>query len=436
MKLSLYTYLFERDNKYYLYNSQTSFLSAIDKDFYELLYNHDFEKLEDDVLSVLKEKGIIIDDSHYYDYYYTSRQGFISSIGNLETLELVVAPTTSCNFACPYCFEGEKRNKFMTQEVVEDLVDFVNSYKNTKKLNITWYGGEPLVAFGIMKDIVSKIRSECHITIGEQSIISNGYLINDQVIGFMKENQFKSIQITLDGNEEHHNLTRCLKESQKPTFKTIISNIDRLVQEMPDDFNISIRVNINKENERDFIDIFKMLTEMFPERKISIYPGFIREDGNNYKMCYNSLFGKARYEFYKNVEKAGIHIDYYPKRQQKGCMTSQEGSFVIGPEGELYKCWNDFNHPERIVGYIKERKMINPQLISKYSLESTIYSDPNCKECKLFPVCDGGCGWFRYQNAFDGKKYDVCTFLSNDAHLEECLLKDLPKPEEVALKAY
>lgn len=118
MKLSLYTYLFERDNKYYLYNSQTSFLSAIDKDFYELLYNHDFEKLEDDVLSVLKEKGIIIDDSHYYDYYYTSRQGFISSIGNLETLELVVAPTTSCNFACPYCFEGEKRNKFMTQEVV------------------------------------------------------------------------------------------------------------------------------------------------------------------------------------------------------------------------------------------------------------------------------------------------------------------------------
>ena len=252
----------------------------------------------------------------------------------------------------------------------------------------------------------------------------------------MKEEKFTSIQITFDGTEEHHNMTRCLKGSGKPTYEKIIANVDKLVSEMPETTKISLRININKDNDGDFSKMFKEMNQKYPNHRVHVYPGFIREsNGDNSQMCFKSLSGKSKYKFYQKVANTGLMVDFYPKRQHKGCMISCANSFIVGPEGELYKCWNDFNHPERIVGYLKDKKMTNTSLIGRYSYESTIYSDPKCKDCKLFPVCDGGCGWFRYQNSLEGKKYDVCTFLSDDHILEECLLMKGVADKKNAIKA-
>lgn len=437
MKLSIYIHLFERDGVCYLFNSKTRFFSAIDKPLYEYLYDGDFEKMPNDIIQILKDKEIIVEDNNLYDFYYEKKLYYFSSIGNLETLELVIAPTTSCNFTCPYCFEGEKQNKRMSKETINDLVSFINNFDNTRKLNITWYGGEPLLAFDIMKDIIAKVRSDCRIDITSQSIVTNGYLINDEVINFMKANKFKSIQITFDGIREHHNQTRCLKGNGEPSFDKILANVNRLVEDLSNELKISLRVNVNKKNEGDFFAMYKSLSERYSGKNIIIYPGFIREEGKgNCQMCYSSLFGKSRLDFYKKLVMKGMEIDFYPKAQDKCCMTCRNNSFIIGPEGEMYKCWSDFNNPDKIVGYIKNNSMINPQLLSRYVYDATIFNDPKCKECKVFPICDGGCSWFRYQNAFGGKKYDLCTFLSDDACLEECLLKDRPKMEKVELKAY
>ena len=56
MKKSLYTYLFNKDKRYYLYNSQTSFLTMISESLYEILYNEDFDAIKKDVLDKLKKK--------------------------------------------------------------------------------------------------------------------------------------------------------------------------------------------------------------------------------------------------------------------------------------------------------------------------------------------------------------------------------------------
>ena len=152
-------------------------------------------------------------------------------------------------------------------------------------------------------------------------------------------------------------------------------------------------------------------------------------------MCYKSLFGKKRYEFYKRIKEYGLIVDFYPKRVPKGCMTCQNESLVIGPMGEIYKCWNDFNHSDKIVGYIKDKRITNPSLISQYTYETTIFSDPKCKECKIFPICDGGCSWYRYQNVIEGKNYNLCTFLSDNSILEECLLAEVVGKDKKAVKA-
>ena len=124
MKLSLYSYLFERDNLCYLYNSQTGLLTTISQPVYEKLYNNDFDSLSEEILKILHEKKVIVADDKVYDYYYSCRNIFLSSIGNRENLSLTIAPTKGCNFACPYCFEGEKENGFLClKETGKDTVE-------------------------------------------------------------------------------------------------------------------------------------------------------------------------------------------------------------------------------------------------------------------------------------------------------------------------
>ena len=438
MRLSLYTYLFENKGNYYLYNSQTGFLTTIPKSVYEALFNGNFDSIHTDALNELKEKGIIVEQDHLYDYYYSSRLKFLSSIGNYDSLNLVIAPTTGCNFACPYCFEEEKEDIRMTPEIIGDLISFINSYQESKGLNITWYGGEPLAAFDIMKDIVLRIKNECQIPITAQSIVTNGYLINNEVISFLRENHFSDIQITFDGMEDNHNKTRCLRGNHKPTFDRIMRNVEKLVKEMPEDFRISLRININKENEQDYAKINKLIKDKFAQYKnIGAYPGFIREPNNDDSMmCFKSLFGKSRYNFYKKLQSQGVNVDLYPKYHNKGCMSCHNSSLIVGPSGELYKCWNDFNHPNKIVGNIKDKTISNPSLVSQYAYDTTIYNDPKCKECKLFPICSGGCAWYRYKNTFEGKKYNLCTFLSDDSILEECLLAKAVEKGKEAVRAF
>lgn len=432
MKLSLYTVLFERDCKFYLYNSETEFLSIISEDIYEKLHDGAFENIENDFIKILKVKKIIVDDEHLYDYYDSCKLNYLSNIGVTDSLNLVIAPTTGCNFACPYCFEGEKTSKIITDEVIENLICFINGYSSVKRLDLTWYGGEPLMAFSKIKQIVHRIKKCCNAEICSQSIITNAYLLSDNVIRDMMDLGFTHIQISFDGDEENHNKTRFLKGNKVGTFAKIIDNLDNLVRQTPDDFKIDLRINVNKENENDFAALYKKLIQRYGTQKINPYPGFIRETSKDgCKMCYKSLFNTKRFQFYKKIEGEGVPVDFFPHIDlQKGCMVNWNNSFIIGPSGEMYKCWNDFNSPEKIIGYIQDKKLTNPSLVCHYLYDTSIYNTPKCKKCRLFPICDGGCQWLKYKNIFENKQYDTCCFLNNQHILEDCLLGNAKKHKE------
>lgn len=243
---------------------------------------------------------------------------------------------------------------------------------------------------------------------------------------------FTHIQISFDGDEENHNKTRFLKGNKVGTFAKIIDNLDNLVRQTPDDFKIDLRINVNKENENDFAALYKKLIQRYGTQKINPYPGFIRETSKDgCKMCYKSLFNTKRFQFYKKIEGEGVPVDFFPHIDlQKGCMVNWNNSFIIGPSGEMYKCWNDFNSPEKIIGYIQDKKLTNPSLVCHYLYDTSIYNTPKCKRCRLFPICDGGCQWLKYKNIFENKQYDTCCFLNNQRVLEDCLSYNAEKHKE------
>ena len=420
---SIYTHIFEKNERFYLYNSQSGLFCEISEDTYKALYNYEYSSIDDETKNFLSENKVLIPEDEKYLYYLESRSHFLSRNYNEKTLNLVIAPTIQCNFNCPYCFESKINDSVMTDEVEDKLIDFIKSHKRADSLSITWYGGEPLLAFNRIKKIWNRIKVEAsNLNITYHSIITNGWLISDEVIKFFAETGLNQIQITLDGIKENHDTTRCLKNGCS-TFDGILQNILKFAKGSQNT-QVNIRVNISRKNADDYVKIFEVLSKENLQN-ISVYPGFIRLDTTDKtKMAYESLSsGKDCHDFFKKTSKVISNTNFMPSTcQSKGCMIDSASSYIIGPEGEIYKCWNDTGHKDRVVGSIFEDRSADRVRMYRYLNESSMFNDPNCKDCLVFPICSGGCGHYRYRNKFEGANFEVCTRFRDKNILEDSLL--------------
>jgi uncharacterized protein len=172
------------------------------------------ERIEDesneDLKKVLLANKILIEneenDIGLYKYFY------YRSIFENQQINLNIAPTMDCNFACFYCFEeGNKFPSQMNANVEDAIVLFLEKNKK-KSISITWFGGEPLIGFNNIMSISKKLKDK-NIIFGA-SIITNGSLFNDKIISQLEQLNLKRIQISLDGIGETHNKRRFLKNKK------------------------------------------------------------------------------------------------------------------------------------------------------------------------------------------------------------------------------
>jgi len=308
---------------------------------------------------------------------------------NSNSLSLTIAPTRACNFNCSYCYEENRPNKRMSQEVQNGILDFVkNKYSTIESLNVVWYGGEPSLEVKIVKHLSVELQKL--VKNYSAYMVTNGFCL-DKLIDLIPELKITGLQITLDGTRDTHNKTRHLKNG-KDTFNKILANIEALLAKQYN-INISIRMNINKENSDQYVPLLHILQEKFG-RKVHLYPAFVRDYGGGCisSSCYEDGVKKA--EYLKNIfDKYGIHTkDIYPTRTFKGCMCQQMNAFVIGVEGELYKCWHHLGVNDKIVGSIFDTHTItNYTLLSDIMINGDVIFDNKCRTCVLFPSCYGGC---------------------------------------------
>lgn len=422
---SIYTTLFEKGGKYYLFNSLSCFFCEITQNTYETLLNRDYSHLHDSTIEMLTKNKVLISEDEKYLFYLESKSNFQIGANDSTTLGLVIAPTIRCNFNCPYCFESKSNSKTMSEEVESNIIEFINLHPNIKAINLTWYGGEPLLAFSRIESLWRRISKELpSIKVNNHSIVTNGWLIDDSVVRFCKKTNVNFVQITLDGIREHHNITRCLKDGS-PTFDKIFENIIRLAKDIPS-LTLAIRVNVNRNNANDYA-ILSTLFSAYNLKNIYVYPGFIREDTNdNRSLTYNSISGKDCHSFLKLVNDSGVKTNFFPSLcSSKGCLMSSSYAYLIGPAGEIYKCWNDVGHKDRVIGNISGNLQINKLRYYRYLHETSAFSDEECKECSVFPICSGGCGHYRYRNKFENGCFDLCSRFKDKHVLEESLLMSI-----------
>ena len=337
-------------------------------------------------------------------------QHYISAF-NQSQLALTIAPTMDCNFRCVYCYEESKPKVYMAEDTENAIVDFVKAHRLSKEVFLSWYGGEPLLNFNGMQRLLPKLMSLKDKEIVHESLVTNGYLLNASKYNFFKEYPIKEVQITIDGTREVHNKLRLLKNATVGTYDTILNNIGCFAQAFPN-VNINIRVHVSPNT----IDEFeKVCVEIADIRRhcpnVRPYPGFI----SDYKKNCVLLKRQEVSDFYYNMHKKGVFTTrFFPRLQRGGCCATALNAYVIDADGCLYKCWVDIGQKDRAVGTVHGIKTINESLLADYLVDNSMYEDPECRECTLLPICDGGCTYRRMHRNKEGAATDLCTPLKNN----------------------
>ena len=319
-----------------------------------------------------------------------SKCNLVNSIG------LTICPTLNCNFDCPYCFEKHRKGK-MSKETQDEVVKFANkmiNYYKSNQLSITWFGGEPLLEPGIIKSLSEKLidlANKKQIKYSA-SIVTNGYLLTQEIVDMLAENRVFQYQITLDGFEEVHDKTRHLVGGQ-PTFYKIIENLNTLKIKG----RINIRYNTYAENLEQFIFIKKFVLNLAREsgNNITTYPALISKNDNIYERDKNFEL-LNNFTFANTLNKDNFYNIQPFKTSYCG---AQNFTFITIDEiGRLYKCWEDVDKNEHSFSSLAMWNPANPlgtsdniEPLVKYINSINIFDDEECKECVWMPFCNGGC---------------------------------------------
>ncbi|MDR2126473.1 MAG: SPASM domain-containing protein [Prevotellaceae bacterium] len=429
-EISKYIHTFISSKGYPLiYCSRTNAFLKITKELYDFVLEIKkdsslINELDDSLLDLFKNKKIIVKSNEDEDYLLERQFNEEQISYSQKTLSLTLVPTLSCNFDCPYCFEEGKRVGNMKNETIEQLILFIKKHESAKQLDITWYGGEPLLAFGVIQKVLSRINEEINIPVKWHTIVTNGYYFTNKVIDFFKLHPLNCIQITLDGDRERHDKIRKQKSNGEGSYDKIINNIDTILNELPDT-QISIRVNIEKENLDDFICLQRELSQKWEGKKITLYPGILRiENEDKTALACEAIPQWDALKFYfESYKKKILNGNIYPVLQyNEGCCATMINAYIVGPKGEIYKCWNDVSDDSKIVGYIHDKKLTNSSLFFRYLIGSKFYNNEDCKQCFFLPICPGYCPWFRLKNQHENGKYILCQCIQKAPNmLNDCL---------------
>lgn len=192
-----------------------------------------------------------------------------------RTLQLIILPTEKCNFRCTYCYETFEVGK-MKKPIVNAVKELIRARVEggtLDLLNLTWFGGEPLLASEVVLDI-SSFANELHSSgalkeyVGD--ITTNGYLLKEDLLRKLVAQKQKLFQISLDGYGAGHDVTRQYA-SGKGTFDTIWANL--LAAKRTDlDFKITIRCHLTKDNTESTEELVRQISVEFGgDRRFSVF---------------------------------------------------------------------------------------------------------------------------------------------------------------------
>lgn len=400
MEFSPYTIAIPYQGYIVLYNTLRQEALLINKEYVELFMNQNKEaymprwnSVEGKISMSLREnlckKGYVINNPQE-DIGQASKILFDARMDK-NTLNIVIVPTTACNFRCWYCYEDHTDRSFMTKEETNKILKFIETRIHTEpipqKISIHWFGGEPLLSYQtVMLPFMNDVYSLCGVYGIEldSGMTTNGYLIRKDMINSFDRWGTRNFQITIDGNESLHNSIRFLPNG-KGSYKKIIRNIVLLANH---NIHVTIRINVS---DSTILDTGVLCQELKNEGlNASKYIHFhIEKVWQSSQKVQSKIESMTQSLSQNNFEVSSIYSS--PHTIWKPCYADCENHITIGPHGLVYKCTaRDFIF-KNSEGHISDDGEINWNKYNQYRCRAISIHRKSCKKCSILPICNGGC---------------------------------------------
>ncbi len=330
--------------------------------------------------------------------------------GVIKALCLHVAHT--CNLNCSYCFASQGKyhgdRAVMSFEVGKRALDFlVENSGSRKNLEVDFFGGEPLMNFDVVKQLVAYARS-----IEKEknknfrfTLTTNGVLIDDDVIEFANK-EMSNVVLSLDGRKEIHDRYR-VDYAGNGSWEKIVPKFQRLVEKRGGK-NYYMRGTFTHANP-DFLEDIKQMLELgFSElsmEPVVCAPGdkeeLTREDLPVLLDQYEKLAelmikrdeeGKPFTFYHYMIDLSGGPCIY---KRISGCGSGTE-YMAVTPWGDLYPCHQFVGDEKFLLGNVFDG--VSNKEIQKQFLNCNVYARPDCSDCWAKLYCSGGCAANAYHS--------------------------------------
>lgn len=310
-----------------------------------------------------------------------------------------------CNLACKYCFaeEGEYhgRRALMSFEVGKKALDFlIANSGNRRNLEVDFFGGEPLMNWRVVKELVAYGREQekIHNKNFRFTVTTNGVLLNDEIQEFINQ-EMDNVVLSLDGRKEVNDHMRPFRNG-KGSYDLIVPKFQKLAESRNQE-KYYIRGTFTRENLDFSKDVLHFADLGFEQ--ISIEP-VVGEDSDFYSIKEEDLpkifeeYDLLAKELVKR-EKEGNGVNFFHfmidldggpciSKRLSGCGSGTE-YLAVTPWGDLYPCHQFVGDEDFLMGNVEEG-ITRPEIAEEFR-GCSVYSKEKCKNCFAKFYCSGGC---------------------------------------------
>lgn len=370
----------------------------------ELLSNEfDRKKVEEsykEIEELVKEGLLYTEDEYEFHPSFVNREPVIKA--------LCLNVAHDCNLKCKYCFAKQGdfggNAELMPLEIGKKAMDFlVANSGNRKNLDVDFFGGEPLMNWEVVKELV-KYGREIEKPAGKNmrfTITTNGVLLDDEKIDFINEHMH-NVVLSLDGRKEINDNMR-LTVNDKGSYDVIVPKFQKLVSQRPKDKYYYVRGTFTRNNldfSKDinhFADLGFELTSVEPVVDDESNPFALREEDlpkifeeyENYaaELAERQLKGEKLKFFHFMID---LNQGPCVIKRITGCGAGNE-YISITPNGDIYPCHQFVGKEEFIMANLNDEKIEIPEDMREMFRNAHVYNKEECKTCWNKFYCSGGC---------------------------------------------
>jgi len=334
-------------------------------------------------------------------------QGYIEEFKTRPTVvkALCLHIAHDCNLACQYCFaeEGEYhgRRALMSFEVGKAALDFlIANSGNRRNLEVDFFGGEPLMNFEVVKQLVAYGREQegLHNKKFRFTLTTNGVLLNDEVMEFANQ-EMANVVLSIDGRKEVNDRMRPFRGGAG-SYGLIVPKFQKFADSRNQE-RYYVRGTFTRHNLDFSQDVLHLADLGF--KQISVEP-VVAQPEDEYALREEDLprlfeeYDRLALELLRR-HKEGKDFNFFHfmidleggpcvAKRLSSCGSGTE-YLAVTPWGDFYPCHQFVGNEAFLMGNVKDG-IQNVKLQNEFK-SCNVYAKEKCRECFARFYCSGGC---------------------------------------------